>query len=70
MWELDELLTIVKYESEPRNRAIITLLWDMDVRNHEIRELKIRDIVLKEQYGEGEVMRLGRTVSSSSNSFR
>ncbi|MGA9154111.1 MAG: hypothetical protein WBZ36_26310 [Candidatus Nitrosopolaris sp.] len=53
IWELDEVLTIVSYEPEIRNQAIITLLWDLDARNHEITALRIKDVILREQYGEG-----------------
>jgi site-specific recombinase XerD len=52
VWELDDVLTIVQYEPELRNQAIITLLWDANGRNHEIAALRIRDIILNEQYGE------------------
>jgi site-specific recombinase XerD len=55
IWELDDVLTIVAYEPELRNQAIITLLWDLDARPHEITALRIRDIVLNEQYGEGSI---------------
>lgn len=53
--ELDDVLTIVSYEPELRNQGIITLLWDLDARNHEITALRVRDIVLDEQYGEGTI---------------
>lgn len=55
IWELDDVLTIVSYEPELRNQAIVTLLWDLDARNHEITALRIRDIILDEQYGEGNI---------------
>jgi integrase/recombinase XerD len=55
IWELDDVLTIVSYEPELRDQAIITLLWDLDARNHEITALRIKDIVLDEQYGEGNI---------------
>ncbi|MGB8936679.1 MAG: hypothetical protein WCC17_16420, partial [Candidatus Nitrosopolaris sp.] len=55
IWELDDVLTIVSYEPELRNQAIITLLWDLDARNHEVTALRIKDIVLDEQYGEGNI---------------
>lgn len=55
IWERDEVLKIVEYEPEPRNKAIITLLWDMDARNHEITALRVGDIVFKEQYAEGTI---------------
>jgi site-specific recombinase XerD len=48
IWELDDVLTIVGYEPELRNQAIITLLWDLDARNHEITALRVRDIILDE----------------------
>jgi integrase/recombinase XerD len=55
IWGLDELLTIIEYEPELRNKAIITLLWDLDARDHEITALRVGDIVLNEQYGEGTI---------------
>src|SRR5215469_12758583 len=56
IWELGDVLTIVSYEQELRNQAIITLLWDLDARPHEVTALRTiwrRDIILNEQYGEG-----------------
>ena len=55
IWERDELLTIIKYEPSLRNKAILTLMWDLNARPHEITLLKIKHIRLKERYGEGEV---------------
>ena len=55
LWEKDELLSVVKYEKEIRNRAVLTLLWDFNARNHEVTSLKIKHIRLRERYGEGEV---------------
>ena len=55
IWGLDELLTIVACEPVLRNQAIVTLLWDLDAHNHEITALRIKDIVLNEQYGEGTI---------------
>jgi hypothetical protein len=52
-WNLKDVLTIVEYEPELRNKAIITLLWDLDARSHEITALRMKDIKLNEQYGEG-----------------
>lgn len=48
IWQLDEVLTIVSYEPELRNQAIITLLWDLDARPHEITALRVKDIILNE----------------------
>jgi integrase/recombinase XerD len=33
IWERDELLTVVKYETFKRNKAALTLFWDLDARN-------------------------------------
>jgi hypothetical protein len=55
IWEKDELLTVLKYEPHKRNRAALTLFWDLNGRNHEITLLKIKHIRIKEKYGEGEV---------------
>lgn len=55
IWEKDELLTIIKYESFKRNKAILALMWDLDARPHEITLLKIKHIRLKDKYGEGEI---------------
>ena len=51
----DELLSILKYEPYKRNKAAITLMWDLDARPHEITLLKIKHIRLREKYGEGEI---------------
>jgi len=54
-WEKDEFLSIIKYEPFKRNKAALTLLWDLDARPHEVTLLKIKHIRLKERYGEGEI---------------
>jgi len=55
LWEQDEILTIIRYEPYKRNKAALTLFWDLDARNHEITLLKIKHLRLKERYGEGEI---------------
>jgi len=55
LWEREEILSIVKYEPYKRNKAALTLFWDLDARNHEVTMLRIKHIRLKEQYGEGEI---------------
>ena len=55
IWDKDELLSILKYEPFKRNKAAITLMWDLDARPHEITLLKIKHIRLREKYGEGEI---------------
>jgi len=36
IWDRDEVLCIVKYEKYRRNKAALTLLWDLDARNNEV----------------------------------
>ncbi len=55
VWELEELLSVVKYEPQQRNKAAIMLLWDLNARNHEVTNLRIKNIRLKETYAEGEI---------------
>ena len=55
LWSKEELLLIIKYERYRRNKAAISLLWDLDARNHEVTLLKIKHVRLKEKYGEGEI---------------
>jgi integrase/recombinase XerD len=55
IWEKDELISILKYEPYKRNKAAITLMWDLNARPHEITLLKIKHIRLREKYGEGEI---------------
>ena len=55
IWDREELLLIVKYEPYKRNKAILTLLWDFNARPHEITLMRIKNIRLRERYGEGEV---------------
>jgi hypothetical protein len=55
LWERDDILTLIKYESHGRNKAALALMWDVDGRNHEITSLKLKHIRLKEKYGEGEI---------------
>ena len=47
IWEREELLSILKYEPFTRNKAALTLFWDLDARPHEITLLKIKDIKLR-----------------------
>jgi hypothetical protein len=61
LWERDELLTVIKYEPYKRNKAALSLLWDLDARNHEVTLLKIKHIRLKEKYGEDEIPHEAKT---------
>ena len=55
LWERDEILTVIKYEPYKRNKAALSLLWDLNARNHEVALLKIKHIRLRDKYGEGEI---------------
>jgi integrase/recombinase XerD len=55
IWDKEEVLSIVKYEPYKRNKAILTLLWDFNARPHEITLMRIKNVRLREKYGEGEV---------------
>jgi len=55
IWDRDELLCIVKYELKTRNKAAITLFWDLDARNHEVTMLQIKNVRLRERWAEGEI---------------
>lgn len=59
--EKEDLLTIIKYEPNKRNKAILSLLWDLDARPHDITSLKIKHVRLKEKYGEGEIPHEAKT---------
>jgi integrase/recombinase XerD len=61
LWDRDEILAIIKYEQYKRNKAALSLLWDLDARNHEVTLLKIKHIRLKEKYGEGEIPHEAKT---------
>lgn len=63
LWEKDDLLSIIKYEPHKRNKAILSLLWDLDARPHEITLLRIKHIRIKENYGEGEIPHDAKTGS-------
>jgi hypothetical protein len=61
LWERDEILSIIKYEPFKRNKAALTLFWDLNARNHEVTLLKIKHIRLREKYGEGEIPHEAKT---------
>jgi integrase/recombinase XerD len=63
LWDRDEVLFIVKYEPHIRNKAALTLFWDLGARNHEVTLLKIKHIRLRERYGEGEIPHEAKTGS-------
>lgn len=53
IWDKDEYLSIIKYESHPRNKAALALMWDLDTRPNEVTNLKIKHVRLKEKYDMG-----------------
>jgi integrase/recombinase XerD len=61
LWDRDEILFIVRYELHIRNKAALTLFWDLGARNHEVTLLKIKHIRLRERYGEGEIPHEAKT---------
>jgi integrase/recombinase XerD len=63
LWDRDEILLVAKYESYKRNKAILTLLWDLDARPHELTLLRIKNISIRERYGEGEIPHEAKTGS-------
>lgn len=63
LWEREDLLAVVKYESRKRNKAALTLLWDLNARNHEVTLLKIKHVRLGERYGEAEIPHESKTGS-------
>jgi integrase/recombinase XerD len=63
LWDRDEILFIVKYEPHIRNKAVLTLFWDLGARNHEVTLLKIKHVRLRERYGEGEIPHEAKTGS-------
>lgn len=63
LWERDDLLVVVKYESRMRNKAALTLLWDLNARNHEVTLLKIKHVRLNQRFGEAEIPRESKTGS-------
>ena len=48
-------LAVIRYGPHKRNKAALSLLWDLDARNHEVTLLKIKHIRLRERYDEGEI---------------
>jgi integrase/recombinase XerD len=46
---------VLKYEQYKRNKAIISLILDLDARPSEITLLKIKRIRPRDNYGEGEI---------------
>jgi integrase/recombinase XerD len=63
IWDIEELKTVIKYEPHKRNKAILSLLWDLNGRNHEITLLRIKHVRLRERYGEGEIPHQAKTGS-------
>lgn len=50
-----DVLLVVKYMPELRNKLALTFLWDCNGRNHEVTKTEWRHIQLMEKYGEGEI---------------
>jgi hypothetical protein len=63
LWEHNDLLAVVKYETIKRNKAALTLLWDLNARNREVTLLKVKHIRPGERYGEAEIPHESKTGS-------
>lgn len=63
LWERDDLLAVVKYESHKRNKAALTLLWDLNARNHEVSLLRIKHVRLHEKYADVQIPHESKTGS-------
>lgn len=61
IWERDDLLTIIKYEPLKRNKAALSLCWDLDARPHEVTLLRIKNLRLRQKYAEGEIPHESKT---------
>jgi hypothetical protein len=56
IWKHNKLLGIVKHEPYKRNKVILTLLSNLNARSHKITLLKLKDIRLRDKYGEGKIL--------------
>lgn len=52
--DVEDLYLILKYETNPRNKAAIMFQWDADARNHEVTLVRIKNIRFREKYDNGE----------------
>jgi len=55
VWSQEEILVVVKYCTNTKYKALLTIMFDIAARNHEVTKLRIKDIVLKEKYGEATI---------------
>jgi hypothetical protein len=61
IWKHNKLLGIVKQEPYKRNKVILTLLSNLNARSHKITLLKLKDIRLRDKYGEGKIHSQAKT---------
>lgn len=52
VWTQKEVLTVTKYGNNNRDKAILTLMYDIVARNHEITSLRLNDLQFYENYTE------------------
>jgi len=52
---LPRYLLVAKYCPNIRYKALLTLMFDIAARNHEVTKLRIKDIILKEKYAEATI---------------
>ncbi len=55
IWTPEDVLLIVKYCVNARDKAVITCMYDLAGRNHEVTKLRIKDVVFNENYAEAMV---------------
>lgn len=55
IWDLEDLQLIVEYEESIRNKAAIMMAWDINARNQDIMNIRIKNIRFFAEYAEGEI---------------
>lgn len=63
IWDIEDLKTVIMYEPHKRNKEALSLLWDMNGRNHELTLLKVKNIKFLEKYAVGEIPHQAKTGS-------
>ena len=52
IWTEEEILIAIASLDHPRDKAMIAMLYDLAARPHELMKLKIKDVVLRENYAQ------------------
>jgi hypothetical protein len=59
-WSLEEFMLATSKELNLVRRTAFRMLWDLDARNHEVLNIRRKNIRFGERYAEGEIPR-GKT---------